>query len=90
MALFKDTNKIMALLNSNKSKYVNTGSERENRNNKEHFKMQLLNASHFQVSILTKGGLAYVEGFYVVRYYLDGKTPPEDPEPLVFSIAAGK
>ena len=49
--------------------------------------MQLLNASHFQVSVLTKGALAYVEGFYVVRYYLDGKTPPEDPEPLVFSIA---
>lgn len=85
MALFKDTNKIMALLNSNKSKYVNTGSERENRKNQEHFKMQLLNASHFQVSILTKGGLAYVEGFYVVRYYLDGKTPPEDPEPNWYS-----
>ena len=87
MALFKDTNKIMVLLTTNKSIYVNTGSERENQKNLEYFQMQLLNASHFQVSILTKGGLAYVEGFYVVRYYLDGKTPPEDPEPLVFSIA---
>lgn len=87
MAMFKDTNKIMALLNSNKSIYVNTGSERENQKNKEHFQMRLLNASHFQVSVITKDGLAYVEGFYVVRYYLDGKTPPEDPEPLVFSIA---
>ena len=77
----------MALLNSNKSTYVDTGSERENQKNREHFQMQLLNASHFQVSVLTKGALAYVEGFYVVHYYLDGKTPPEDPEPLVFSIA---
>lgn len=88
MALFKDTNKIMALLNSNKSIYVNTGNERDNQKNKQHFQMQLLNSSHFQVAInITKRGLAYVEGSYVVRYYLHGKTPPEDPEPWAFSIA---
>ena len=78
----------MTLLNSNKSIYVNTGSKRDQQKNQQHFQMQLLNSSYFEVAInITKSGLAYVEGLYEVRYYLDGKTPPEDPEPLAFSIA---
>lgn len=85
MALFKDTMKIMALRNSNESVYVNTSSEKDLQNNKEHFEMQMINDSSYQVLIIIKC-VAFVQGNYSVHYYLNGKRPPEDPEPLTFSL----
>lgn len=86
LALFKDGNKILTLLKNNSSIYVNTESIEEKQKNKNHFQMLLLNASDFEITI--KGGTSYmyIRGNYEVRYYLDGKMPPEDPEPLLFSI----
>ena len=46
--------------------------------------MLFTNASYFQ--IIFKEGSAYIQGHYVVRYYMNGRMPPEDPEPLSFSI----
>lgn len=54
MALFKDTMKIMALRNSNESVYVNTSSEKDLQKNKEHFEMQMINDSSYQVLIIIK------------------------------------
>lgn len=85
MALFKDTMKIMALRNSNESVYVNTSSEKDLQNNKEHFEMQMINDSSYQVLIIIKC-VAFVQGNYSVHSYLNGKRPPEDPEPLTFSL----
>lgn len=85
MALFKDTTKIMALRNSNESEYVNTSRVKDLQKNKQHFEMQMLNDSSYQVLIIIKF-VAFVQGHYSVHYYLNGKRPPEDPEPLTFSL----
>ena len=87
LALFKEGNKILTLFKNNSLVYVNTESIEETQKNKDHFQMLLLNAIYFEITII-KGGSSYmyIQGNYVVRYYLDGKTPPEDPEPLSFSV----
>lgn len=54
MALFKDTTKIMALRNSNESEYVNTSRVKDLQKNKQHFEMQMLNDSSYQVLIIIK------------------------------------
>jgi len=84
LALFKDGNKILALLKNNKTTYVNPENKKDKEKNKKHFQMLFTNASYFQ--IIFKEGSAYIQGHYVVRYYMNGRMPPEDPEPLSFSI----
>lgn len=85
LALFKDGNKILALLkNNNTLIYVNPDNKKDKEKNEKHFQMLFTNASYFQ--IIFKEGSAYIQGHYVVRYYMNGRMPPEDPEPLSFSI----
>ena len=86
LALFKEGNKILTLFKNNSLIYVNTESIEEKQKNKDHFQMLLLNASYFEITIKGGSSYMYIQGNYVVRYYLDGKTPPEDPEPLSFSV----
>ena len=86
LALFKDANKILTLLKNNSLIYVNTESKEEKQKNKNHFQMLLLNASYFEITIKGGSDYMYIQGNYVVRFYMDGKTPPEDPEPLSFSV----
>ena len=86
LALFKEGNKILTLLKNNSLVYVITESIEEKQKNEDHFQMLLLNASYFEITI--KGGTSYmyIQGNYKVRYYMDGKMPPQDPEPLCFTI----
>ena len=86
LALFKEGNKILTLFKNNSLVYVNTESIEEKQKNKDHFQMLLLNASYFEITIKGGSSYMYIQGNYVVRYYMDGKTPPEDPEPLSFSV----
>ena len=86
LALFKEGNKILTLFKNNSLVYVNTESIEETQKNKDHFQMLLLNAIYFEITIKGGSSYMYIQGNYVVRYYLDGKTPPEDPEPLSFSV----
>ncbi|CAH3193956.1 unnamed protein product [Porites evermanni] len=85
LALFKDGNKILALLKNNETIYVNPGNKKDKEKNKKHFQMLFTNGSYFQI-IFKSGSSAYIQGRYVVRYYINGRMPPEDPEPLSFSI----
>lgn len=86
IALFKDGNKILTLLKDNSSIYVNTEKKEEKQKNKNHFQMLLFNASYFEIRIKGGSSYMYIQGNYEVRYYMDGKMPPEDPEPLLFRI----
>ncbi|KAM7429343.1 hypothetical protein ABFA07_019806 [Porites harrisoni] len=85
LALFKDGNKVLALPKNNKTFYINPENKKDKEKNKKHFQMLFTNGSHFQI-IFKSGSSAYIQGHYVVRYYMNGRMPPEDPEPLSFSI----
>ena len=88
LALFKDGNKILALPKNNKTIYhVNPENKKDKEKYKKHFQMLFTNGSYFQI-IFKSGSSAYkiIQGHYVVRYYMNGRMPPEDPEPLSFSI----
>ena len=85
LALFKDGNKILALPKNNKTIYINPENKKDKEKNKKHVQMLFTNGSHFQI-IFKSGSSAYIQGHYAVRYYMNGRMPPEDPEPLSFSI----
>ena len=85
LALFKDGNKVLALPKNNKTLYINPENKKDKEKMKKHLQMLFTNGSYFQI-IFKSGSSAYIQGHYVVRYYMNGRIPPEDPEPLSFSI----